>query len=157
MAKAKAKEKPAPVPEAKPEEAPAAQPAAQPAAKPAPAEGGQPSGGSSAPFILSLIGGILMIISSSMVLAVGLSGAIVGAVPGAEAVLAMLGALSSIPIAFSVLVIIGALLMKKPAKARIGAILVLVFSILSLITIIGSGFIIGSILGIIGGALGLKK
>jgi hypothetical protein len=37
----------------------------------------------------------------------------------------------------------------------IGGILVLIFSILSII--IGGGFIIGLILGIIGGALGLAK
>jgi hypothetical protein len=34
---------------------------------------------------------------------------------------------------------------------------VLICSIVSLVTILGSGFFIGAILGIIGGALGLKK
>jgi Na+-driven multidrug efflux pump len=56
---------------------------------------------------------------------------------------------------FGIIVLVGAILMRKPEKAKIGAILVLIFSILSIV--IGGGFVIGMILGIIGGALGLKK
>lgn len=151
-------EKPAEEPAAAPEEKPAEKPAEKPQGEAAPAEAGQPSGGSSKPFLLSLIGGILIIITGAILAFAGtLITAMIGSFPGAEGAMATLGAISYIPLVFGILVIVGAVLMKNPAKAKIGAILVLIFSILSLLTIVGSGFFIGAILGIIGGALGLKK
>jgi len=56
---------------------------------------------------------------------------------------------------FAVLVLIGAILIYIPGKEVVGGILVIIFSLLSVIT--GGGFLIGLILGIIGGALGLAK
>jgi len=63
--------------------------------------------------------------------------------------------LAAVGTIFAILVIIGAILIYMPGKEVIGGILVLIFSILSIV--IGGGFLIGLILGIIGGALGLAK
>jgi len=64
----------------------------------------------------------------------------------------MMGVISLI---FGIIVLIGAFLIYMPGKEVIGGILVLIFSILSIF--VGGGFLIGLILGIIGGALGLAK
>lgn len=146
------------------EEAPAEKPAAAPQEKPAekpaaaPAEAAQPSGGSSKPFILSLIGGILILITGMVLAAMGtLLTAIASIIPmmGMEVLMAA-GAMMYIPLILGIVVIVGAALMKSSGMAKIGSILVLICSIASLVTIVGSGFFIGAILGIIGGALGLK-
>ena len=63
--------------------------------------------------------------------------------------------LAAIGVILAILVIIGAILIYMPGKEIIGGILVIIFSILSIF--IGGGFLIGLILGIIGGALGLAK
>ncbi len=60
-----------------------------------------------------------------------------------------------IAIIFGVLILIGAILLYKPGYEIVGGILVLVFSALSIVT--GGGFLVGFILGIVGGALGLAK
>ena len=125
-----------------------------PEAKPsAPSAGGK----SKAPFILSLIGGIIILLNGILVAALGgLMAAAGSAVPGLGAVMAGAGiAMAVVGLVFGIIVLVGAILMRKPGKAKIGAILVLIFSILSIV--IGGGFVIGMILGIIGGALGLKK
>jgi hypothetical protein len=168
MAEETPKEEPAAAPEAKAEEKPAEKPAEQPApeAKPAPAPAAAPAAGaqpagekkSSAPFILSLIGGILILITGIILAALAtLITAILGsmAIPGTEGIFTA-GMMLYVPLLLGIVVMVGAVLMRNPAKAKIGGILVLICSIVSLLTIVGSGFFIGAILGIIGGALGLK-
>ena len=63
--------------------------------------------------------------------------------------------LAAIGVILAVLVIIGAILIYMPGREILGAILVLIGSVLSLG--IGGGFIIGLVLGVIGGCLGLVK
>jgi hypothetical protein len=114
-------------------------------------------GKSSAPFILSLIGGIFILINGVLIAALGgIITAMSSAVPGMEGILGATGiVMAVVGLALGVLVIVGTVLMRNPAKAKMGAILVIVFSLISLV--IGGGFLIGTILGVIGGALGLKK
>lgn len=107
-----------------------------------------------AAFVLSLIGGIIILIN-------GVLFAVAAAIVGSLAAFFMpaFGALAlaiAVPgLIFGIIIIIGAALMHTtdPSKVKTGSILVLIFSILSII--IGGGFIIGLILGVVGGALGL--
>lgn len=112
-------------------------------------------------FIISLIAGILILINGlawfalrsfvSSFMPIGVPG--VGDVAAAaEATLALLGAIGVI---FGIIVLVGAILIYMPGKEVVGGILVLIFSILSIVSF--GGFIIGLILGIIGGALGIAK
>jgi len=65
-------------------------------------------------------------------------------------------ALSLVGIVFGVLVIIGAVLMyKKPLQTRQWGVMVLIASALSFVGM--GGFIIGAILGVIGGVIALTK
>jgi hypothetical protein len=63
--------------------------------------------------------------------------------------------LAAIGAILAIIVIIGAILIYIPGKETIGGILVIIVSLISIV--IGGGFIIGLILGIIGGILGLYK
>ncbi|MEM4489477.1 MAG: DUF6114 domain-containing protein [Desulfurococcaceae archaeon] len=104
-----------------------------------------------AAFVLSLIGGVLVILSSILVIvAGGLVGEILPVVGGVVATVGVVG------LFLGVLMIVGAIMINtgEPGKVKTGSILVLVFSILSLF-ISGGGFLIGFILGLIGGILGL--
>ncbi len=51
-------------------------------------------------------------------------------------------------IVFGILVLAGAFMMLKPETAKIGGVITLIFSVFTII--IGGGFILGMILGIIG-------
>jgi hypothetical protein len=57
---------------------------------------------------------------------------------------------------FGVLIIVGAVLIYKPGKENTGGIIVLVFSILSILTF-GVISLVGLVLGIIGAALALAN
>lgn len=115
-------------------------------------------------FAISLIGGIIILINGLLILAAAalissFSGLIPSGIPGVPEVtgaavtfVEMLGAAGTI---FAIIVIIGAILIYMPGKEIIGGILVIIFSLLSIV--VGGGFILGLILGIIGGALGLAK
>ena len=102
-------------------------------------------------FIISLIAGVLILINALVFVALASFFEDLG-LEFATGIMAGFGAIGLI---FAVLVIIGAILIYMPGKEVIGGILVLIFSILSIF--IGGGFIIGLILGIIGGALGIAK
>ncbi len=110
-----------------------------------------------AAFVLSLIGGILILLSGlAVALVFGIIGAGVSMVPGMAPLggaIALMGALGLI---FGILVIVGAVMINSgvQSKVKTGSIVVLVFSILSLFTV-GGGFLIGFILGLIGSILGL--
>lgn len=97
-----------------------------------------------AAFVLSLIGGILILLNGLLISSVG---SIIAIHHRAGIALVVIG------LVFGVMVLIGATMMRDPQKVKVGSILVLVFSILSLP--IGGGFLIGSLLAIIGGILGL--
>ena len=106
-------------------------------------------------FIISLIAGILILING--LLFIGIAG-MVGSIPGMDLIpglTGMIAGFAAVGLIFAIIVIIGAILIYMPGREMIGGILVLVFSILSIF--IGGGFLIGLILGIIGGILGLLK
>ena len=116
-------------------------------------------------FAISLVAGILIIICSILCLAAaawmgwmeewmyswGMPSEMPGVGP-AQAIVTILGVIGLI---FGIIVLIGAYFIYTPGKETLGGILVLVFSILSIFA--GGGFLIGLILGIVGGALGLAK
>jgi hypothetical protein len=66
-----------------------------------------------------------------------------------------LGTAGVIAIVFAVIIIVGAYFIFNPGTEIAGAVLVLIFSALSIIA--GGGWLIGLILGIIGGIIGLTK
>ena len=106
-------------------------------------------------FILSLIAGIIILVNSSLsffglsefTMSMGVELPFVFA-----ATLTILWVLGTI---FGFLVIIGAILIYIPGKETVGGTLAIIFSLFSIV--IGGGYFIGLILGIIGGILGLKK
>lgn len=111
-----------------------------------------------AAYVLSVIGGVLILLSGLAVAVVfGILGAVVSIIPGAGGIgggaMILFGLLGLI---FGILVIVGAVMMNSgvQSKVKTGSIIVLVFSILSLPTV-GGGFFIGFILGLIGSILGL--
>lgn len=111
-------------------------------------------------FIISLIGGILILVNALLVLAVaGTVASFAAWTPEAEEAAGVVStffyAWAATGLIFAFLVIIGAILIYMPGREVIGGILVLIFSILSII--IGGGFFIGLILGIVGGILGIVK
>ena len=67
-----------------------------------------------------------------------------------------LHAVGAIAVVFGVLIIVGAVLLYQPGKRTVGGLIVLVFSVLSILTfgVIG---LEGLILGIIGAALAMTK
>jgi len=109
-----------------------------------------------AAFVLSLIGGVLIVICG---LGYAVLGAICGSIasmsPGGGGAGAAIFIYMALGLISGVIVIAGAVMINKaePDKVKKGSILVVVFSIVSLVS--GGGFYIGAILGIIGGVLGL--
>ncbi len=108
----------------------------------------------SAAFILSLIGGILILLA-------GIAYAIIYATIGTFFSLLGFGGLSALLIGlavvaliFGVIIIIGAIMLKtKPSSSKTWGIIIIILSILSWVG--GSGFVIGFILALIGGILAL--
>lgn len=108
-------------------------------------------------FTLSLIAGIL-IVSNTLLLGIATTWfpEIIPTIPGTVNDTAVLYRLTALGLIFGVLVLLGAILLRiKPADKKAWGIVIVVFSIPSVIT--GGGFIIGFILGIIGGALALSR
>jgi hypothetical protein len=66
-----------------------------------------------------------------------------------------LGTLGAIEVICAIIVIVGAVLIFMPGKEKIGAILVIAFSVIGFISL-GSS-VVFNVLGIIGGALGFAK
>ena len=95
-------------------------------------------------FVVSLIAGILILINGLLFSTLGAF--LFGIMP-------FLGAtVMAIAPIFGILVIVGAVLMYKDSTTA-GGVLVIIFGLLSIV--IGGGFIIGTILAIVGGVLGL--
>ncbi len=109
-------------------------------------------------FTLSMIAGILIMSNSTLLGAAATWFPwIIPTLPGSSANdITFLVRLAAVGLIFGVLVSLGAIILhSKPANKRACGIIILVFSILSYVT--GGGFIIGSILGITGGARALKS
>lgn len=108
-----------------------------------------------AAFALSLIAGILIFINGAVLGAVG--SFIAPFIPGASEtalITGILGSLTAIGVILGIIMILAAVLLyRNPAQKTMWGVIILVLSIISIF--IGGGFIIGLILGIIGGALAL--
>ena len=105
-------------------------------------------------FIVSLIAGILILINAIAFFALAdfiesLGDMLPFFVDGTFETLGAVGAI------IALVVIVGGFLIYMPGKETLGGIIVIIFSIVSIV--IGGGFLIGLILGIIGGILGLTK
>ncbi len=109
-------------------------------------------------FILSLVGGLLILLSGIVFLMIGAAfmGSMMGAlVPGftglVSSVIAGLGVWGLI---CGVIILLGAyMIYTRPDTHGMWGIIILVFSLLSFIE--GGGYIIGAILGIVGGILAI--
>ena len=115
-------------------------------------------------FILSLIGGVLILVGG-VVSSVwfmsggygmgGMMGGYGGMMGGFGVPFGFMGSLWLIGLVAGTLVIIGALMLNaRPAEHTAWGVIILVFSIISLLGM--GGFFIGAILGITGGALALS-
>jgi hypothetical protein len=108
-------------------------------------------------FTLSLIAGILIVSNSALlgVVARWFLG-IMPTLPGSSTNDPLVFyTLSAIGILFGVLVTLGAILLRsKPANKKVWGLMIIAFSIPSIIT--GGGFIIGFLLGIMGGKMSLS-
>jgi uncharacterized membrane protein len=81
---------------------------------------------------------------------------IIPTIPGVANDTTVLYRLTAIGLIFGILVLLGAILLHiKPVNKNVWSIIVVVFSISSVIT--GGGFIIGFILGIIGGVSAFRE
>lgn len=109
-------------------------------------------------FTLSLIAGILIISNSALLGAAATWFPwTIPTLPGSSANdTTVLIRLAAVGLIFGVLVLLGAIMLHiKPVNKKAWGITIVVFSIPSVVT--GGGFIIGFILGIIGGALALSR
>lgn len=110
-----------------------------------------------AAFALSLVGGILILINGIiMFVGAGILAGIAAVVPGVgPAIGGLIMAYAALGLVMGILVIVGAVMINSGAinKVRVGSILVIVFSVISLLS--GGGFIIGFVLALVGGILGL--
>jgi hypothetical protein len=130
----------------------------------------EPNEEANAAFLLSLIGGVLILIGGLVVLGLGISGAfgvgymgsmmgpMMGYMMGGFGTAAALGvaiiAASVIGIASAVIVIYGAFLVRdKPTTRSTWGALILAFSLISLLSL--GGFLVGAVLGILGGILAM--
>ena len=100
-----------------------------------------------AAFVLSLLAGIFILLGGALLAAIG--AAIFAFVPTIGLVIGVVG------LAFGILVLVGAVMLyMRPDQHVTWGVIILVFSILSIFTALG-GFLIGLILGIVGGALAI--
>jgi len=109
-------------------------------------------------FALSLIAGTLIISNSALLGAAATWFPwIIPTLPGSSANdTTVLVRLAAVGLILGVLVLLGAIMLHiKPANKKAWGIIIMAFSIPSVIT--GGGFIIGFILGIIGGARALRR
>ena len=110
-------------------------------------------------FGLSLVGGILILVQGIVRVLQGRALEISGVEDEIRRRILVgmaLNIVGAIAVVFGVLIIVGAILLYQSGKETTGAIIVLVFSLLSILTfgVIG---LVGLILGVIGAVLALKK
>lgn len=104
-----------------------------------------------AAFVLSLIGGILILLSAIFVMAVMSAIGSFMIIGGSADLLLIYGAVGLI---FAIIVLVGAVMLwMKPQQHVAWGVIVLLFSLFSIISL--GGFFIGLILGLIGGILGI--
>src|SRR6184192_3649584 len=105
-----------------------------------------------AAFVLSLIGGIFILLGAIVVMALA---SVIGSlmlIGGGDPNLAYL--YGAVGLIFAILVLVGAVMLwMKPQQHVAAGVIILLFSLFSIIS--GGGFIIGLILGIVGGILGI--
>jgi hypothetical protein len=109
-------------------------------------------------FNLSLIAGILIIINAVLLgVAAKWFPGIVPTLPGSSGNdTTFLIDLAAVGLIFGILVLLGALMLNfRPVNKRVWGVIIILFSITSIIT--GGGLIIGFIIGIIGGKLALSR
>lgn len=109
-------------------------------------------------FMLSLIAGILILVNAvSVAAAATWFPWLIPTLPGSSGNdVTILYSVAAVGLICSVLVLFGAIMLhSRPEHKRAWGIMVIVFSIPSIVT--GGGFIIGFILGIIGGAYTLSR
>ncbi|MCP8309494.1 MAG: hypothetical protein H3Z53_06535 [archaeon] len=109
-----------------------------------------------AAYILSLIGAILILIGGILTaIAFAWLGTLFVGIPGLEWLGGLFLIIVVVQIIFGIIVLIGAMWINSTdrGKVRNGSIIVLIFSIIGLI--LGAGFFIGPILGLVGSILGL--
>jgi hypothetical protein len=109
-------------------------------------------------FILSLIAAILILCNSALLgVAARWFPGMIPTLPGSSANdTTVLYRLTAIGLVCGIFVLLGAFMLRiKPENKKAWGIMILVFSIPSVVT--GGGFIIGFILGILGGALALSR
>lgn len=107
-------------------------------------------------FALSLVGGILILLRGIVRIVAGDVITFVGSDEVRHRFLAglALNLLGGIAVVFAILIIVGAYFMYNGVTTA-GGVIVIIFSLLSIF--VGSGWLIGLILGLIGGILGLLK
>ena len=108
-----------------------------------------------AAYALSLIAGVLILLNGAVI---GFVPGLIAAIPGASAVPGFVGGIlwtvSIVILVFGVIVLLSAVMLyQNPMRKTTWGVLILLFSILSIVG--GGGFLVGTILGIIGGALAL--
>ena len=113
--------------------------------------------------VLSLIGGSLMLLSGVMMFTMlmhgwmgfGMMGGYMGMMENVGVPFGFMGGLSLVGMASGILVIIGAVMLSfRPAEHEAWGIVILTFSVISFLGM--GGFLIGAILGVIGGAFALS-
>ncbi len=105
----------------------------------------------------SLIAGILILINTALVgAATTWFPWLIPTLPGSTNDTTLLYGLTAAVLIFGALVLFGAIMLgKRPENKKAWGSMIIVFSVLSYLT--AGGFIIGSILGIVGGALALRR
>ncbi|MGD1099395.1 MAG: DUF6114 domain-containing protein [Thermoplasmata archaeon] len=108
-------------------------------------------------YLLSLIGGILIILGGLLTIVAGLvlSAFIGNDIPGASAAVAFVVGFGLLGVIFGFLIVFWAFRLKSnPGSARMLGILIIVFSLIGFLS--GGGFYIGSILALIGGIMAVS-
>ena len=118
-----------------------------------------------AAFLLALIGGLVIFISGmehalSLPLitgALGQAGLNLGLLGIFETALAATVLTGTISLVFGIILIVGSVMIDKVSMHKLGGILVIIFSVLSLVGFHGFLIALGGILGIIGGILAFRN
>lgn len=102
--------------------------------------------------LFGLISGLLLLITSILA-AVAFSSGVIP--PGVDLSPSLLLSLSLVGALSGIIVLIGTYLSLKARTAKLGGMLIIIFSAIGIVS--GGGFFVGSILGLIGGAFVLVK
>ena len=106
--------------------------------------------------VLIILGALLVIVAAATISSAAATVRAYGAAYGADvagAVSATLWISAIVGIISAAVVGLGSMMVRNPSKRVAGGVLMIVFSIVSIFS--GGGFLIGMVLGIVGGVLGL--